>query len=89
MSRVLVGAPRGTFYLVPDPLEQRENNTGLVYSCPLTTTGDCEGVRGDTSLYIGVGLDDVTNSRGSVSNENQLFPQPVSEGRLFDQSREL
>ena len=54
-----------------------ENRTGLVYSCPVQP-GICEGVRGDTSLYVGINpptpVGDLPDSGARI------------EGRLFDQA---
>ena len=62
--------------------------TGLVYSCPVGP-GECEGVRGDTTRYVGPGLDDITNGfQNSLSETRDLFQQQIAEGRLFDQARE-
>ena len=50
--RIIVGAPMGTFpggLPLTDPGQSAENQTGLVYSCPVQP-GVCEGVRGDTNI---------------------------------------
>ena len=64
-----------------DPGQSAENQTGLVYSCPVQP-GVCEGVQGDTSITaqdIDANMD---------PNINQLPTSgPVIEGRLFDQAR--
>lgn len=91
--RVLIGAPRGTYpggLNLTDPELQATNNTGLVYSCPIGP-GECEGVRGDSSRYIGEGVDiDITNGFQTVSSRSRdLFIQSIAEGRLFDQARKL
>ena len=71
-----------------DPGLAASPRTGLVYSCPIGP-GECEGVRGDTSRYIGVNQD-ITNGVQTTGNRNQdLFIQPIAEGRLFDQARKL
>ena len=82
--RIIVGAPMGTFpggLPLTDPGQSAENQTGLVYSCPVQP-GVCEGVQGDTSITaqdIDANMD---------PNINQLPTSgPVIEGRLFDQAR--
>ena len=85
--RVVIGAPKGTYpggLNLPDPGEPRAPNTGLVYSCPLP--GTCEGVVGDTSIYIGPGINiNITDHVQRFSAP--FFSRPLSEGRLFDQAR--
>ena len=88
-----MGAPRGTF---PGGLSitdfpnttAPENQTGLVYSCPVAPA-PCGGVRGSISVY----RDDanavdnnaeIGNTRITIDN----LPQAYVEGRLFDQARE-
>ena len=83
-----MGAPRGTFPADLEDLLPAVNQTGLVYNCPIGT-GSCEGVRGNTAVYIGTNLDDITNEVGDVPFRRDLFPQTYSEGRLFDQARKL
>ena len=64
-------------------------HTGLVYTCPIGP-GECEGIRGDTSRYLGAGLDEVTDgfqSQPIPVRIGDLFSQPIAEGRLFDQAR--
>ena len=61
-----------------NPRQMAEDRTGLVYSCPVQP-GVCEGVRGDTSIYVGINITDPT----SDLPENGA----IIEGRLFDQAR--
>ena len=91
LCRVLIGAPRGTYpggLNLTDPGLPRSPNTGLVYSCPIGG-GECEGVRGDTTRYIGPGVSsDITDGfQNSAATNRDLFIQPIAEGRLFDQAR--
>ena len=71
-----------------DPFLPAENRTGLVYSCPVGQ-GQCVGVRGNLSIYIG----NENNANGRVTSftttVKALYPQAISEGRLFDQARKL
>ena len=71
--------------------EPKEEQTGLVYSCPVLP-GTCDGVRGDTARYLG----DTGNVAAARDNNGKLdsrrptdFPQEFAEGRLFDQARKL
>ena len=77
--RIIVGAPFGTFpgglSLSSNPGESR---TGLVYSCPVQP-GICEGVRGNTSIYVGI---TPPVPIGDLPDDG-----PLIEGRLFDQTR--
>lgn len=76
-TRILVGAPRGTF---PGGLELDDldlpavDNTGLLYSCSIlpNTTSPCEAVQGDEATLS-----------GQLSDPNNDLLQPG--GRLFDQ----
>ena len=73
-SRIIIGAPKGTYpggLPLDDPGAPRSNETGLVYMCPVEP-GECEGVRGNLSLYSS----DLSNDRDNP------------EGRLFDHFRE-
>ena len=82
LCRIIVGAPMGTFpggLPLPDPGQSAENQTGLVYSCPVQP-GVCEGVRGDMSIYAG-------NPDGASAVRDLPDNGPVIEGRLFDQAR--
>lgn len=89
VCRVIIGAPRGTY---PGGLNLTDfelsavDRTGLVYSCPIGP-GDCEGVRGDTSRYIGGSVDITNGFQNRQSDTDELFDQPIAEGRLFDQAR--
>ena len=90
VRRIVVGAPRGTYpggLGLPDPGTQRENRTGLVYSCIIGTDQPCEGVRGMERVYLdSPAFTDGTQtfSRGQVD----FFVPEISEGRLFDQAGE-
>lgn len=89
--RIPIGAPRGSYpggLNLTDPAEPASNRTGLVYSCPVGP-GECEGVRGEISRYIGPDVtEDITNGFQNVRSQNRnLFIQPIAEGRLFDQAR--
>ncbi len=87
--RVLIGAPRGTYpggLNLTDPGSPASPNTGLVYSCPVGQ-GQCEGVRGNTSRYIGQDLNLTNGVQDVVSTSSDFFIQPIAEGRLFDQAR--
>ena len=81
--RIIVGAPMGTFpggLPLLDPGQRAENQTGLVYSCPVQP-GVCEGVQGNMSIYAG-------NPDGGTGAEVDLPDNgAVIEGRLFDQAR--
>ena len=81
--RIIVGAPRGSFpggLGLPDPGLPHSNITGLIYSCPVTP-GSCQGVRGDTTVYLSdTGF---TDNRGAMG----ILRQGDIEGRLFDQAR--
>ena len=82
--RIIVGAPMGTFpggLPLSDPGQPAENQTGLVYSCPVQP-GVCEGVRGDTNITAA----DIDANMATVLS---YLPNngPVIEGRLFDQAR--
>jgi len=87
--RLLIGAPKGTYpggLNLTDLFQPAEKNTGLVYSC--SVLGTCEGVIGNVSRYI----NDEKKANGAVIDNvvyllNELYPQAVSEGRLFDQAR--
>ena len=82
--RIIVGAPMGTFpggLPLTDPGQPAENQTGLVYSCPVQP-GVCEGVQGDTSITA----QDIDANMATVFN-NLPTNGPVIEGRLFDQAR--
>ena len=89
MHRILVGAPYGSFpggLPYTDVFRPHQDQTGLVYSCPVSP-GNCEGVRGDVDSYI--------NDEGRADNigatseiNNPRLPVEYSEGRLFDQARE-
>ena len=88
LFRIIVGAPLGTFpggLNISDLFLDREDQTGLVYSCPIAP-GPCEGVRGDTSVYLNAA--DIANNDGQPGGHSDL-PQSFIEGRLFDQAREL
>ncbi len=92
---MIVGAPRGSYpggLSLDDPGLSATNETGLVYSCPIGP-GSCEGVIGDRSVYSGTGVDeDITNGVQTtpiVTLPEFVYSQPISEGRLFDQAREL
>ena len=65
---------------LPDPGLSAENQTGLVYSCPVQP-GACEGVRGDMSIYAG-NPDGSTGAVGDLPDNGAVI-----EGRLFDQAR--
>ena len=88
----MVGAPTGTYpggLGLEDPAAPRVNESGLVYSC-MVGPGGCEGVRGDTSVYIGVADVDITNgfqTNIDAVNLNNFFAADIAEGRLFDQAR--
>ena len=84
LCRIIVGAPMGTFpggLPLSDPGQPAENQTGLVYSCPVQP-GVCEGVQGDTSITAA----DIDANMATVQRD---LPNsgPVIEGRLFDQAR--
>ena len=65
-----------------DPGQPAENQTGLVYSCPVQP-GVCEGVQGDTSITArDIDADMDPNTERRLPNNG-----PVIEGRLFDQAR--
>ena len=64
---------------LPDPVLSAENQTGLVYSCPVQP-GVCEGVQGDMSIYAGI--PDSPPAVGDLPDDG-----PFIEGRLFDQTR--
>ena len=90
--RVIVGAPHGSYpggLNLTDPEDPASPNTGLVYSCPLE--GACEGVRGNTSFYLGgnVAITNGVQGRfGMPTTTSSVFFLPaISEGRLFDQAR--
>ena len=92
--RIIIGAPRGTYpggLNLTDPGRPREDETGLVYSCPILP-GPCEGVRGDTSLYLDESNLEVLNNDLSLFDSQLTVPPPFpinfTEGRLFDQARE-
>lgn len=88
-----MGAPRGTFpggLPITDFLNSGapEDQTGLVYSCPVAPA-PCGGVRGNTAVYendVNAVDNDaaIGNTRITIDN----FPQAYVEGRLFDQARE-
>ena len=73
-----------------DPFEQRQNETGLVYSCPIAP-GECEGVRGDLNSYIND--ENRTNNfipaTSGINLRTFAPPDELCEGRLFDQARML
>lgn len=73
-----------------DPFQLASFQTGLVYSCSIDT-GDCEGVRGDTSFYVGMDTSKfITNGIVNMATrKSDLFSRPFAEGRLFDQARKL
>lgn len=73
-----------------DPFQLASFQTGLVYSCSIDT-GDCEGVRGDTSFYVGMDTSKfITDGIVNMATRNSdLFSRPFAEGRLFDQARKL
>ena len=60
----------------------------MVYSCPVL--GKCEGVRGNISRY-----NDTENTANNRITDQlifairSLYPQALSEGRLFDQARKF
>ena len=87
--RIIVGAPSGTFpggLGFNDPGAQRAERSGLVYTCPIQP-GTCDGVRGDTTRYLGV-PDAQDNNANLVPDQRlQNYPQSYIEGRLFDQAR--
>ena len=90
--RVIIGAPRGSYpggFNLSDPGLPATVNTGLVYSCPLGP-GDCEPIRGDTTRYVGGGIN-ITNGYQVVMNSDltAIYSQGISEGRLFDQARKF
>ena len=92
LSRIIVGAPRGTFpggLSYEDPGARRVEQTGLVYSCPVLP-GTCDGVRGDTTRYLS-NTSALDNNGGLGPNMDRPieFPQNFVEGRLFDQARKL
>ena len=71
----------------------RVEQTGLVYSCPVLP-GTCDGVRGDTALYLtNSDTGNVAAARDNNGEEDSRrptdFPQEFAEGRLFDQARKL
>ena len=75
-----------------DPALPRAPETGLIYSCTVGGTDNCQGVRGDTSRYISP----LAEANGVVNGVQDLprgsldfFLPNISEGRLFDQAREL
>ena len=90
--RVLVGAPKGSYpggLNLSDPELPAASNTGLVYSCPIGS-GNCEGVRGDTSVYIGVPNINITNGFQpglEAGDTREFFIDDIAEGKLFDQTR--
>jgi len=55
-----------------------ESQTGLVYSCSVLP-GECEGIRGNLSLYI-------NSPDNDMSTATLTAPLDI-EGRLFDQAR--
>ena len=57
---------------LPDPGLSAENQTGLVYSCPVQP-GVCEGVRGDMSIYAGN-----PDGTGAWSNSLPSMTAPLS-----------
>ena len=81
--RIIIGAPNGTFpggLPLTDPGQMAENQTGLVYSCPVLP-GECEGIQGDLSLYINMPDNDMSTG--------ELRSPLDTEGRLFDQARKI
>ena len=67
---------------LPDPGQPAENQTGLVYSCPVQP-GVCEGVQGDTNITAAdIDANMATNTNGDLPTTG-----PIIEGRLFDQAR--
>jgi len=83
LHRIIIGAPNGTFpggLPLNDPGQMAENQTGLVYSCPVLP-GECEGIQGNLSLYI--------NSPDNDMSEFELQAPLDIEGRLFDQARKI
>ena len=56
-----------------------------MYSCPIAP-GKCEGVRGDTSVYLS--NETIANNDGEPLLTRDVLPQSFVEGRLFDQARE-
>lgn len=95
--RVVIGAPRGTFpggLNLTDTVDatggQAVDDTGLVYSC--SVSGICEGVRGDTSLYLPPTVTNASVINGVITAGiigNRFFDPTIGEGRLFDQGREF
>ena len=87
--RIIVGAPSGTFpggLSYEDLGAPRAERSGLVYTCPIQP-GTCDGVRGDTTRYLGV-PDALDNDASLVLDQNVgNYPQSYIEGRLFDQAR--
>ena len=71
-----------------DPFLPAQNRTGLVYNCPVGQ-GQCVGIRGDLSRYIGNENDANGRVASFTTSIKQLYPQAISEGRLFDQARKL
>ena len=63
----------------------RAERSGLVYACPIQP-GTCYGVRGNTTLYLGV-PDAVDNNPCVDDQMLRDYPQSYIEGRLFDQAR--
>ena len=92
--RLIVGAPRGTYpggLSLTDPAKPHENRTGLVYSCPSAGSDMCEGVRGNTTIYIGPDVNaNITNGvQLDLISFSQAFNPDITEGRLFDQARKF
>ena len=88
LCRIIVGAPSGTFpggLSLGDPGAPRAERSGLVYACPVQP-GTCDGIRGDTTRYLGV--PHARDNNPCVDGLTlRTFPQSYIEGRLFDQAR--
>ena len=65
-----------------DPGQSAENQTGLVYSCPVQP-GVCEGVQGNTSITAA----DIDANMATNTDDELPTSGPIIEGRLFDQAR--
>lgn len=87
-TRLIVGAPHGTYpgglSSITDPGAERVVQTGLVYTCPILP-GSCEGIRGDTTVYLNNPA--ARDNDASLSGSQLIdYPQSYIEGRLFDQA---
>ena len=68
----------------------RVDETGLVYNCGVQggPSPVCVGVRGDISLYSPPTASNNSIDAKGAFDGREIFPDALSEGRLFDQQRE-